>query len=382
MAAAVLAGPAWAATSCDAAHLYSYSFATASTQQLSYASSYAFSGTNGLSQSQSFTTSFATYGLSSSQVAGMQMPQVTNLINDGNPTTANNLMIGMVLAARTTSISANTNVVVTKFTFTVPVREIAIEMNDVDFASNQYRDWVSVTGSDGTTTFNPTLTTPFGTNNTGGPTTSGSSTLQLGASSTPVTVAVNEVIGTSTNPNTANGGTVNVSFAQPVTSVQIRYGNSNQSTGGTSTGQQAFGIQSLTWCAMPALVVAKTSTPLATSGALSYNIPGADLVYSIALSNTGGSDLDLATLSVVDTMPGATAFFNGAFSGTVASPFQTVTSGGASATPTVTYSTNGTTYTYTPATGYDSAVKAFKVSGAGTIPPGGGVTLSFRAQIR
>jgi hypothetical protein len=48
----------------------------------------------------------------------------------------------------------------------------------------------------------------------------------------------------------------------------------------------------------------------------------------------------------------------------------------------VTFSNNGgATYAYTPGTSYDAAVDAIRMSGTGTIPPSGSVTVRFRARI-
>lgn len=380
--------PAAAQTSCSATNQLVFNFGTAAAQTLSYAGSSNFTATSPGGGSQSFTVSFATFNLTNSQVAGVQMPAINNLVNDGSPTTANNLMIGGVFSGRTANITANNRVIVTNFTFATPVREFSIQANDIDFASNQYRDWIRISGSNGAATYTPTITTPFGTNNGAGPKTNASSTLQLGVSTTPLTVAVDAAIGNATSGNSANNGTLTAAFTQPVRAISLRYGNSNQSPGGGTTGQQAYGIQAIRFCPMPAIAVSKTSAPVVTLGTdpNRFNIPGADVDYTITVANTGGSTVDINSALIADVLPANVTFFNGDIdSGTAGTQnfvFTPGTSGLTMPGTSIAYSNNGgSTYTYSPSAGYDTNVNALRFSPQGTMAANSSFTIRFRTRI-
>lgn len=387
-AALCLPQAAYAQTSCTAANQFRYDFTTAAAQTLNYATTYNWNATNTLAQTQAFSLSFQTFNLTSSVVAGVQMPAVTNIVNDGAPATGNNLVIGGIFAGRTATITANTRVIATTFTFATPVREFTVQANDVDFASNQYRDWMHIQGANGANTYTGVISTPFGTNNGTGAKTNAGSTIQLGASTTPLTVGVNEGIGNATAPNTDNSGTMTAVFAQPVTSVTLRYGNSNQSTGGGTTGQQAYGIQWIRFCPMPAIAIAKTSAPVATGGTdpNRFNIPGADVDYTITVSNTGGSTIDINTALIADVLPSNVTFFNGDIdtvtAGTQNFVFTPGTSGLTLAAGNIAYSNNGgSTYAYAPAAGYDAAVDAVRFLPQGTMAANSSFTIRFRTRI-
>ena len=80
-------------------------------------------------------------------------------------------------------------------------------------------------------------------------------------------------------------------------------------------------------------------------------------------------------------------FYNGDFddAGPVIGPFDLIATGGATfAGGAVDYSsTASAAYGYTPAAGYDPLVDALRFSATtGTVPPGGSVTLRFRARIK
>jgi uncharacterized repeat protein (TIGR01451 family) len=383
-----IATPAIAQTSCTAANQYSYSFATATAATLSYTGTSSYTATRTAGGAQSFSVGFQTFNLSSSTINGTQMPAITNLINDGSPTTANNLMIGGTFAGRTTTITANSNVIVTTLTFATPVREFTIQVNDIDFATNQYRDWLHIVGVSGGSTYTASISTPFGSNNGAGAKTATNSTLQLGTSTTPLTVGVNEGIGNATSGNTANNGTLTAVFTQPVTSIVLRYGNSNQTPGGTTTGQQAFGIQRVAFCPMPNIVVDKTSAP-ATAVATDpnrFNIPGADVDYTITVTNNGGSTVDATTIVLTDLLPPNVTFNNvdldAGTAGVQPYVLTAGTSGVALAAANVAYTNNnGSTYSYAPAAGIDPAVDGVRYSPTGTMAANSSFSVRFRTRV-
>jgi uncharacterized repeat protein (TIGR01451 family) len=298
-------------------------------------------------------------------------------------------MVGGTFAGRTANVAGATRVIVTRFTFAVPIRDLTIQVNDLDFAVDQYRDWLQVTGSNGAATYIPSLTTPFGNNNTvPGPHTAAGSTMTIGATTTPYALTQSQATGTATSGNNDDAGTLTASFAQPVTVVELRYGNFPYSgSDNNGTGQQAYGIQRIGFCPMPQLTAVKSSTPYVTAATdpARFNIPGADVVYAITLANTGGSDAELNGVVMTDVLPANMTYYNGDFDGAgpVAGPFDIAFGGGtAVSTGVVEFSNNGgASYGYTPGAGYDAAVDAIRMSATGTVPPGGTATVRFRARI-
>lgn len=381
-----LAFPAHAQVACSASNQFQYNFAAQPATALNYASTYNWTATNGLGGTQSFTLSFFTNGLGSTTVAGLSMPRIDSLVNDGAPTTANNLVIGGDLNARTTNITSNVSVMRATFTFPVDIREFTMQVNDIDFTTNQFRDWINIRGINGANVYSPTITTPFGTNNSGGPTSNASSSIQLGAVSTPLVVGAAEGLGNANSGNNANTGTMTATFAQPVRSVVISYGNSNQAPGGTNVGQQAYGIQWIRFCPMPNLTVSKTSATVATSGIEKFSVPGAFVDYTITVTNNGGSVLDLNSAVIADILPPNVTYFHGDIdpgtAGVQTFVFSPGTSGLSMAAGNVTYSNNGgSTYTHSPTSGLDPNVDALRFAPTGTMAANSSFTVRFRTAI-
>jgi hypothetical protein len=379
--------PALAA--CPAANQYNFSFASQAAANLSYATTYTYTGASTNLGNQNFTLGFTTNGVATSLVGGVTMPAINPLINDGNPTTQNNLLIGARFNARTATITGSTNIIVTTFTFPSPITDFRVSLNDIDFNTNQFRDWIHISGSNGASTYVPSHTTPFTNNNGAGPRTDASSSLVLGSSTTPFTITANEALGTGTSTNTSNTGSLFASFAQPVTSVQIRYGNYPLQTGETTTGIQAFGIQNVSWCPMPALSVTKTSAPFATGAAdpNRFNIPGSDTIYSLTVTNSNGSVIDASVINLADILPPQMTFYNGDIddAGPLTGNFEFVpgTSGLTMAAGNIAYSNNGgASYAYTPAAGYDTNVSAVRFIPQGTMAANSSFTVRFRTRIK
>jgi uncharacterized repeat protein (TIGR01451 family) len=376
LAAAVLASPARAGT-CSTANTYNFAFSSAAAATLSYAGNYSYTATTTGGASKSFTLSFATNSLSSSTVnpgtGNIQLPAIGGLITGVG--TGNTLNVGGTFSSRTDTTFAN-RVIKTVFTFTTPIRDMTMKVHDIDFSSNQYRDWLMVRGSDGTSTYTPTLTASGTT-----------PTLVIGPNATYPSLTAGQALGTTTNGNTnANGGDVAISFSQPVTSVTVSYGNYPYTTGENTTGQQAFGISAISFCPMPNVTMAKTSAPLGTTGAARFDAPGSDVVYTITVTNSGLSPVDAASIVLVDTLPTQAKFYNADFdtslSGTDPFYLNAGTSGVTLAAANVSYSSNGTTYGYTPASGYDANVKAVKFLPQGTMAANSSFTIQYRVQIK
>ncbi len=380
--------PGVADASCSAANQYNFSFASQAAATLNYANSYTYTATSTALGNQTFTVSWFTNGMSSTVAGGAQMPAISGLITDG--VAARNLVVGGIFTGRTADVSANSRVVVTRFTFPTPIRDFSVQLNDMDFTSNQFRDWLQVNGINGAANYDPSLTTPFGTNNTAaGPHSNASSSQVVGAVSTPFSLTVRQSGGTSTSGNNATTGTISASFAQPVTQVEIRYGNYPYTSGENTTGQQAIGIQAISFCPMPSLTVTKTSAPFSTNGAdpNRFNIPGADIIYTLSVSNSNSSPVDLGTVVLTDPLPTTMTFYNGDIddSGPLATNFEFVAgaSGLTFAASDLAYSNNGgASYGYTPSAGYDTAVNAIRLSPQGTMAANSSFSVKFRARVK
>jgi uncharacterized repeat protein (TIGR01451 family) len=380
--------PGVAQAACSAANLYSFSFASQSPATLNYANSYTYTANSTALGNQNFNVDWIVNGTSSTIVAGQQMPAIGNLITDG--VAANNLVVGVIFTARTTDVSVNTRVVVTRFNFSTPIRDFTAQINDIDFNANQFRDWLQVNGINGASNYDPAFSTPFGTNNTvPGPHSNASSSQLVGATVAPLSLTVRQSGGTGASGNNATTGTITAVFAQPVTQVEIRYGNYPLSTGETATGQQAIGIQSISYCPMPALSVAKGSSPFSTTGTdpNRFNIPGADVIYTLTVSNSNSSPVDVGTMVLNDLLPSTMTFYNGDIddAGPLTTNFEFVpgSSGLTFTGANLGYSNNGgSTYAYSPAAGYDTAVNAIRLNPQGTMAANSSFSIRFRTRIK
>lgn len=386
IASAVFAGQASAA--CSTANQYNFSFANQPAATLNYANTYSYTATSTALGNQNFSVSFFTNGLSSTVVAGIQMPAINGTWTDG--VAVRNLAIGGIFSARTADVTSNTRVVRTILTFPQPVRDVTFQLNDVDFGANQFRDWINIEGT-GAATYGASMVTPFGNNNGAtGPKSATNSTMLFGISTTPVNVTtVRQAVGTAVSGNNSTNGTVTASFAEPVTSVSITYANYPFTTGETVTGQQAIGIQSISYCPMPALTFVKSSTPYATGATdpLRFNIPGSDVAYSLTVSNSDSSPVDLNAIVLTDILPPTLTFRNSDYddAGPLTSNFEFLagSSGLTFAGTNLTYSNNGgTSYAYTSAAGYDTNVSAIRLNPQGAMAANSSFTLRFRARIK
>lgn len=383
---ALAAAPARAA--CSASNTYNYSFNWGSNTGLSYATTYTYAATNTLGASRNFNLSFATNGTSSTQVNSVQMPAVNNMLSGAGG--GRTLVIGGTFSSRTADVSTNTRVIRTIFTFATPIRDMTIRVHDIDQAAGQYRDWLMVQGSNGASTYVPGLATPAGNNNgASGPRTAAGSTLALGPyTATGINIPNTQGVGISTSANTGtDDGDIVITFPQPVTVVTLRYGNHPLIGSESGTGQQAYGISALSFCPMPSLAMTKSSAPWATTGPDRFNAPLADVVYTLTVTNSGGSPVDLAGITLTDSLPATMTYYNGDFdpSAPGTEPFLLTagTSGVTLTTANVAYSNNGgTSYAYAPAAGYDSNVNRIRFAPGGTMAANSSFTIKFRARIK
>ncbi|RHW18157.1 DUF11 domain-containing protein [Sphingomonas gilva] len=380
-----LLGAGTAHADCAANQRYNFSFASRPAATLNYGSSYNYTATNGLGASQNLTMALAQNGLSSTEVNNQDLPNISTLINDGS---GRSLVLGGIFGGRTSDIFSNTRTIRATFTFATPIRDFTMTVHDIDYAHDQYRDWFAVVGRNGSGNYVASMTTPFGTANGSGDHSDNDSALRFGPETTPYDIDARAAVGTGASDNNGNDGNITLSFVEPVTSVEIRYGNYPYSGwGDNSTGQQGVGIDGLSFCPMPQLTVVKSSTPYVTAGGdpNRFNIPGADVIYAITLANTGGSAAELNGVVLTDILPANMTYYNGDFDGAgpVVGPFDIAFGGGTTAsTGSVEFSNNGgSSYGYIPGAGYDAAVDAIRMSAVGTVPPGGSATVRFRARI-
>lgn len=385
-AALALATASPASAACDAANGYAYAFGSQAATTLSYAGSYTYQAATPGGASRAFTVTFATNGLTSSTIGGAQMPAISAALTDA--ANGRTLMVGGTFGSRTAAFASDVRVIRTILTFAQPVRDLTLTVHDVDFANNQYRDWFMVTGSNGAATYAATLSTPFGSNNGAGPRSATGSTMTLGPATTPYAITASEAVGTSTSPNTgSNAGDISIAFPQPVTTVTLRYGNYPLGAGETTTGQQAYGLSRVAFCPLPVVSVARGADVLATTGPDRFNAPGSDVVYTITVTNAGGSPVDLNGVSLVDILPARVTFFNGDYDGAGAGTANFVlapgTSGVALTAANVGYSNNGgASYAYAPASGYDANVGRIRFAPTGSMAANSSFAVSFRARIK
>ena len=374
---------------CPAANQYSYLFNAQATTSLSYASSYVYTASSPALGSQNFTVSFLANGQTTNVAGGVALPAISTLINNDNASRF--LVVGGIFSGRTADVSGGTRVVVTTFTFPTAVRDVTVTASDIDFTANQFRDWFMAVGRNGTSTYVPGIVTPYGQANVTGPFTGATSSLTLGPTNTPVTVTASQAVGTGASPNTDTTGDVTITFPQPVTAIELRYGNYPLTTGETATGQQAIGFRGVSWCALPNLTMTKASVPWSDPQNGTTNpklVPGGDVIYTLTVTNSNASNLATVDLpAITDILPAGITFYNGDIddAGPLTGNFEFIpgTSGLTLATGNITYSNNGgATYAYAPATGYDTNVQALRFAPTGaSFAANSSFQIRFRARI-
>ena len=159
---------------------------------------------------------------------------------------------------------------------------------DIDYASGQFTDRVTVTGS-----FNGTIVYPTLTN--------GVANYVVG----------NSAYGDATSADGSANGNVVVTFAAPVDTITIEYGS--HSLAPANPGQQGMAIHDINFCRPVAnLLIAKTSSIVSDPVNGTTNpkaIPGATMRYCLLVTN-GGSATATA-IYVADPLPATTSFVPG-----------------------------------------------------------------------
>lgn len=366
---------------CDSAARYNFVFANQAAATLAYGTTYSYTATTSGGASRGFTMAMTQNGLTSTSVNGSQLPAISTLIT-GTDAAKRDLVLGGTFSGRTSDVAGGTRVVAITFTFAQPVRDFAVTLHDVDFTANQYRDIVMISGTSAAGSYVPALVTPFGNGNGALPRTAGGSSITVGSATSPVTITTSQAVGSGASANNSDTGTLSATFIQPVTSVTVRYANAPLTTGESTTGQQAMGIEGLNFCPMPNVSIVKSSTPVADiNGA--YNLPGSDVIYALTVTNTGASPVDAATIVLTDMLPNGVTFRNLAYDGTTSLPVSV--SGGAGvtlATGGIAYAPTGSSvFNLSPTTGYDVLVRGVRITPTGQLPANASFIVRFRARI-
>jgi hypothetical protein len=390
-----ISSPAIAA--CDAQNSFKLDWDTKATGVVSKTIPVNYSVTNAAGASTTVTLSFSgdTANLTTINFGGTTGTVSTPYIGVANfgglaSSTEKTLSVGTKFDTFQSNISSNIDVLVTNFAFSTPVRDIQFAVLDIDYAANAFRDWLRITGTGPGGSFVPTISSPYGRNNTSNPGQTLPGVVVIGPYTLSAPNAANgEVVGNGNSNSNQNYGNISVSFAQPVTSVQLRYANGPAAYISGTPAKQAISIHDISFCPMPILALAKTAAPFVTTAGdpARFNAPGSDILYSLTVSNTGGSPVDTSTIVLDDVLPGKVSFYNGDIDGAgpLTSNFEFVagSSGLTLGTGNLSYSNNGgSSYGYSPISGYDTAVNAVRLRPQGTMAANSSFTVRFRAQIK
>lgn len=382
-----------AQTSCSPAEQFTLDW-NAQTQGAQGTGTQNYTATDGLGHSEIVTVSYngdlgafqpIAFG---GTIGTLTTPHIGVINTGGIGATESSLTLGAIFGGYQTNIDSATNSVGVRLTFSKPLREIRFRILDVDFAAGQFRDWIKVTGVSPTAgTITPLLSSPYGgRNNQTNPGQTAPATTFIGpyTATLPNFSGAEAVGNTGGATNTQDFGNILASFAQPVTQVDIRYANGPAAYMTGAPGQQAIALHDINFCTMPAIAIAKAAAPVATSGANRFNIPGADVDYTITITNDGGSPVDLNTTLISDALPVQVAFFNGDIdpltAGTQNYVFTAGTSGLTLSPANITYLDGGGA-SITPVAGYDAAVRTIRWLPQGPMAGNSSVTIRFRTRI-
>jgi len=379
--------PAQAQTSCDAANRFTLDWnAQLPINTALGTGSRTMTVTNAAGASVQVTLSFA--GQTTRYVAGGagQAPNVSVQNVGGIGAGEHTLYLATTFAGFTSDIGTNTNTAIIRFGFSTLVREVSFVLLDADFNAGQFRDWVRLSGTDGAT-YVPAIATPYGRNNSTAPGVAAPGVTFVGPGSTAgVAFPSGDFVGTGVSANSDDFGNVQVAFAAPITQAEIRYGNGPASTMTGTPGLQSISIHNITFCPMPDVTIAKSVAPVSTvpTDPNRFSIPGADVDYTITVTNSGGSVVDLGSTIIGDTLPADVTFFNGDIDpvtpGIQNFVFTPGTSALTLAAANASYFNTASTG-FTPAPGYDAAVRALRWLPQGSMAANSSFTIRFRTRI-
>ena len=396
LAALSLAAPAGvrAQTTCSAQQQFRLDW-NAQTQGPQGTAPKTYNATDGLSHTETVTVSYngATAAFKPVAFGGtigtVTTPYIGVVNTGGLAATEATLTLGTIFDGYATNIDSGTNVVGVRFVASKPLREISFTLLDIDYAANQFRDWIKITGQTATgATVVPRIANPYGNNNQTNPGQTAPSATAIGPITTVTpNLSNSEIVGNGAAGTAETLGNVTASFAVPVVRVDIRYGNGPAAFNTGTAGQQAIGIHDLLFCTVPVIDLAKTSASVITTGSERFDTPGSDVDYTLTLTNTGGSAVDVNSTLIADVLPAGVTFFNGDIDPATAGVQTAVLVGPGSgltlANGNVSASNNGgASYAYTPAAGYDPAVTAVRFQPQGQLAAYSSATIRFRVRIK
>ncbi len=218
---------------------------------------------------------------------------LSNAIYGGQSPTRQNVVTGGLSPAQYSifeivDFTSQAGVVTSTISLPTAVPGAQFTLFDIDYASGQFADRVTVTGS-----FNGTIVYPTLTN--------GVANYVVG----------NSAYGDATSADGSANGNVVVTFAAPVDTITIEYGS--HSLAPANPGQQGMAIHDINFCRPVAnLLIAKTSSIVSDPVNGTTNpkaIPGATMRYCLLVTN-GGSATATA-IYVADPLPATTSFVPG-----------------------------------------------------------------------
>ena len=218
---------------------------------------------------------------------------LSNATYGGQSPTRQNVVTGGLSPAQYSifelvDFTSQAGVVTSTITLPTAVPGAQLRLFDVDYASGQFADRVTITG-----TYNGAAVYPVLTN--------GVANYVIG----------NSAYGDALSADTSAEGTVVVTFNTPVDSITIEYGS--HSLAPANPGQQGMAIHDISFCRPTAnLVITKTSSVVSdpTNGTTDPKaIPGATMRYCILVTNNGSGTA--TGIAVADPLPASTTFVPG-----------------------------------------------------------------------
>ncbi len=212
---------------------------------------------------------------------GGQSPARQNVVSGGQPGPPFSLFQLVDLASQAQTVT-------TTISLQTAVPGLQFRIFDVDFFAGQFADRVTITGSYNGSPVTPVLT-----------------------GSAANVISGNSATGEFVSSDISAEGNVTVTFAAPVDSISISYGN--HTTAPADPGQQAIALHDLNFCNPQALVsLAKTSSVISdpVNGATDPKaIPGAVIRYCLLVSNAGSATATATTIA--DGIPALLSYVPG-----------------------------------------------------------------------
>lgn len=218
---------------------------------------------------------------------------LSNATYGGQSPTRQSVVTGGLTGGQTSlmelvNLPSQTSTVTTTLSLSGPAAGAQFTLFDIDYAAGQFADRITVTGSYAGTPVTPVLT-------------NGTANYVIG----------NSAYGDATSADTAAAGNVVVTFAGPVDTIVISYGN--HALAPADPGQQGIAIHDIAFCRPPSAIgVSKVSAVLSdpiNGTANPKAIPGAVIEYCILVTNAGLAQLTSVVAS--DPLPANITFAAG-----------------------------------------------------------------------